>query len=210
MGKKSKKGGGYERNMCKLLSVWFSSSILNERREDIFWRTAGSGARATVRKKIGLDTANACGDVGALHEAGSKFIDICNIELKRGYKEISVLNIIDSVERKNAAPPIILKWFNKTIEEAINHGRKHPILIFRRDRKVSCIVLLQVTLNLLVENQKKPFTNDHLYLNMHGVNLVIIRLLDFLKWCDPKAFFKKVIKRRGGKKDTFVINKKWV
>jgi len=41
------KGSSFEREICTILSKWWT----NNERDDVFWRTAGSGARATTRSK---------------------------------------------------------------------------------------------------------------------------------------------------------------
>ena len=52
---KMKKGGGarkgsaYERDLCKRFSLWWSCG----QTEDLFWRTSGSGSRATNRRRLG-------------------------------------------------------------------------------------------------------------------------------------------------------------
>ena len=73
---KALKGSQFERQIAKELSKWFSRG----ERDDLFWRTAGSGARATTRMKQNIDTANSAGDLGFLHLEGKPFIDICLIE----------------------------------------------------------------------------------------------------------------------------------
>lgn len=75
------KGSKFERYVAKKLSLWWSD---NER-DDIFYLTSGSGARATTRKKKGIDTANSSGDIGTLDLIGKPFIDTFLIEVKRGY-----------------------------------------------------------------------------------------------------------------------------
>jgi hypothetical protein len=53
--RKMRKGGGaakgsrYERELCKRFSFWFSDG----ESEDLFWRTSGSGSRATNRRRLG-------------------------------------------------------------------------------------------------------------------------------------------------------------
>ncbi len=75
------KGGEFERNICKQLSLWWTE---NER-DDIFWRTAGSGARHTTRQKKNISTENSAGDVCYIDQLGKPFIDYFLMELKRGY-----------------------------------------------------------------------------------------------------------------------------
>lgn len=43
------KGSVFEREICKALGRWWTDG----ERDDIFWRTAGSGARATCRLERG-------------------------------------------------------------------------------------------------------------------------------------------------------------
>ena len=56
--RKMRKGGGaakgsaYERELCKRISSWFSGGET----EDLFWRTSGSGSRATNRRRLGRST----------------------------------------------------------------------------------------------------------------------------------------------------------
>jgi hypothetical protein len=199
MAKKSLKGGEYERLICKALSLWYSRN----KRDDIFWRTAGSGARATTRKKAGKKTADSVGDVSAIHPTGKKFTRLVNIEIKRGYTkrvakndEISILNLIDRMYgKRKVKPPVLIRWIRKAMKEARLHGRKHSLIIFRRDRKRSCVVMLSKTFELL-QNNHRPFIFPHdgqyCIVQYKRYEMVILRLEDFLEWCPPKAFFKKI------------------
>ena len=75
------KGSGFEREISHALSHWWSYGT----RDDIFWRTAGSGARATMRSKKQLKTMNQYGDLTTIDPTGQPFIDNNLIEIKRGY-----------------------------------------------------------------------------------------------------------------------------
>jgi hypothetical protein len=75
------KGQDYEREICVELSEWWTYG----RRSDIFWRTGGSGARATVRAKSHKKTANQDGDITFTDPLGLPFIKTLTIEVKRGY-----------------------------------------------------------------------------------------------------------------------------
>lgn len=215
---KHKKGSAYERATCEEFSLWYSKSFLDKPRDDIFWRTSASGARATIRMKKNIDTTNSCGDIMALHKIGRKFTKICMIELKRGYSSkkitcknkkckkkisipntgnnsISILNLLDApLTKKLKKGPILLQWINKAIKEAKQHKRKHPIIIFRRDRKVSCIVLIRHTFDMLQNNYRNFTMSDGQIceINIFGLNFFILRLDDFFDWCPPNAFFKKI------------------
>ena len=81
------KGQDFEREFCKLLSLWISNGL----EDDHFWRTSGSGARATVRRKKGMDTKHQKGDVAPVTEFAKKFLtDNDVIELKTGYRYLTI------------------------------------------------------------------------------------------------------------------------
>lgn len=199
-GRGPKKGSAYERTTCKELSLWYSKSFFDEPRDDIFWRTSASGGRATIRMKKNIKTANSCGDIMALHRIGRKFTKTCMVELKRGYSKntidgISILNMLDApLSKKLKKGPILLRWVDKAIKEAKHHGREHPIIIFKRDRKVSCIVIMNHTYKVLSNNYRIFTSNDGQsgHIKLFGLNFHIFRLDDFLYWCPPDAFFRKV------------------
>ena len=206
---KSKKGGDYERQVCKVLSLWYSRG----ERDDIFWRTSGSGARATIRKKSNLNTADSAGDVQAIHESGKAFTRLVNIEIKRGYTQkdlkkqshnnkISLTSLIDTKLDQKGKPGILIQWIDKGLKECQLHNKKHLLIIYRRDRRRSCILMLKHTFDYLSENNRLfIFPHDGTYCNIatsSGRNIIIIPFEDFLSWCPPRAFFQKInrIKRR--------------
>ena len=133
MTKGSIKGFSFEREICKELSLWWTEG----ERDDIFWRTSGSGGRATERLKKGKLTANSYGDVMAIDPIGQPLIDFCFIELKRGYsKDIGVLDFVD--KRKGSL--ILLDWWKDAIEKILQTEQKEVLFIFKRDRHEKCIM----------------------------------------------------------------------
>ena len=96
------KGATYERSLCVSLSQWWTQE-LPEPRTDIFWRTAGSGARATIRHRKNKKTAGSYGDITALDPIGKQFLDAITIEAKRGYSRHTIHDLLDKSDQ--AAPP---------------------------------------------------------------------------------------------------------
>ena len=97
------KGSQFERDICRELSIWWTQG----ERDDIFWRTSGSGARATTRAKKGDATANSAGDIGYLDEIGKPFLDYFMVELKRGYtntKKFSKKKVIEYIKKNYPNP----------------------------------------------------------------------------------------------------------
>lgn len=196
---KALKGSQFERSIAKQLSLWYSRG----ERDDLFWRTAGSGARATTRMKQNIDTANSAGDLGFLHPDGKPFIDICLIEIKRGYNrkktspsaQLSALSLLDSPEGRKKKP-VLFGWWEKAEQERKVHKRKYSIIIFRRDRHEACICMHKKTFTALEKRSRKEFffpqNGTWLEVQKEGYHLKILLLEDFLKWCKPKYFFRKI------------------
>jgi len=133
---KSSKGSAFERKVCSQLSLWWSDG----EDDDIFYRTAGSGARATARSKRGKKTENSYGDVGYTKPEGKPLIDLLLLELKRGYTtQISALDFVDQLVKRK--PPILKQWWDKAEAERKEAGRKYTVIIFRRDSHQACIFM---------------------------------------------------------------------
>lgn len=127
------KGSDFERTICKQLSLWWSSG----KRDDIFWRTAGSGARATTRRKQGRATANSSGDIAALDMEGKPLVECITFELKRGYSRTSFADALDAPKRTK-----IQEW-QGFIEQAYlshrNEKSRYWALITRRNKREALI-----------------------------------------------------------------------
>ena len=123
------KGINFERDICKQLSLWWS----NGKTDDIFWRTSGSGARAKTRSKTGQATFGQYGDVQATDPIGQPLLDVCNIELKRGYSTQTIAHLLDTL------PGNKLQTYELFIKQAIQDHKKAGsyfwMLIVKRDRR---------------------------------------------------------------------------
>ena len=197
------KGAEFERDICKILSLWWS----NTERDDIFYRTSGSGSRATVRRKKGMRTADSTADIMATHESGKPLTKTCIFELKRGFSEkhkrtalgLEVLTILD--KQPKAKDPVLLQWWEKIEKERKAARRRFSFIIFRRDQKLSCMVMSYKTFNFL---SKRNGVFDDIIISVHLPSvkkiesLVIVKLDDFLNWCQPKCFINmpRKLKRR--------------
>lgn len=125
----SQKGSNFEREMCKRLSLWWT----NKARDDIFWRSDGSGARATARRKQGKSTANSCGDIAILDPLGKPLVDAITFELKRGYPRTSFADAFDASPRAKAQ-----QWQEFLAQSYLAHreaGSRHWMLISRRNQR---------------------------------------------------------------------------
>ena len=133
---KASKGSAFEREICKKLSLWWTK-YSDQPREDIFWRTAGSGARAKVRGRKNKKTAGQHGDIAAIDPIGKPFIDLLTLELKRGYNKSTIADLLDKPAK--AAKQVYEKWFEQAKESAeqaksvswaliVKHNQREPII----------------------------------------------------------------------------------
>jgi hypothetical protein len=138
-GSSPKKGGNYERDICKKLSLWWT----NGEDDNIFWRTSSSGARATQRTKRGKKTFGGYGDITAVDPRGQPLLDKFVFSLKNGYsrgsrgQQIDILHTLDKLPNQKTVPKFIRFW--KEIAKLANDNNKSPLLIFKRDFGTDCI-----------------------------------------------------------------------
>jgi hypothetical protein len=118
----SVKGGDFERRICKELSLWMSDG----REKNVFWRTAGSGSRATGASKKGEQNRTQAGDVSAVHPAGAWLIDHFVLELKH----VKNLQLFQSVTTQNGE---LYKFWDKLGRQARAQD-KEPLLIACQNR----------------------------------------------------------------------------
>jgi hypothetical protein len=115
------KGSSFEREICKKLSEWVSDG----KSDDLFWRSAMSGGRATVRSKKGQKTASGQGDITAVAPEGNRLTDRFVIECKH-YKTMGLDQHI------YGQGPLADIW-DKLRKEC--GDTKRPMLIFKENRR---------------------------------------------------------------------------
>ena len=120
------KGSAFERAIAKQLSLWWTHG----ERSDIFYRSASSGARATNAHRNGGAIANAEGDIVYSDAIGKPFTDFFCIELKTGYGDWSVMDLLESNQKVTQ-----FEKFWEQVSESALHCKAFPLLIYRKDRK---------------------------------------------------------------------------
>ena len=134
------KGNAFERSICKQLSLWFSEG----KSDDWFWRSSNSGGRATGRGRKGAKTTGHYGDIAATCKEGESLLQCFTIEIKRGYNRCSIADLIDKPE--GAAQQQYEKWFEQ-LDESIDYAHSISyLLIHKRDRRETVVVLPNITL----------------------------------------------------------------
>lgn len=121
------KGGLFERRVCRDLSLWISAGTDG----DLFWRSASSGGRATVR---GGDTlAHAAGDVAAVKPGGFPLTTKFFVECKH-YKTLQLhLYMVHK-------PNVLGKFFDVARIAAAKYHRS-PLLIAKQNRLPALIMM---------------------------------------------------------------------
>jgi len=197
------KGSSFEREICKKLSLWWTYN----KRDDVFWRTAGSGAMAKTRSKANKKTFGQYGDIQATDPIGQPLIDMCSIELKRGYSKSSFADVIDKSAK--AAVQTFEKFIAQAMEDAFNANSYSWLLITKRDRHETMIFMslrfyqgcVDMNHNIrraspMVRFKMKKKSNTTL-------KIVGIKLDDFLKYIKPsdiKKYYDWVKKHAGREK----------
>lgn len=115
------KGASFEREVCTQLSLWLSVGA----RKDLFWRSAMSGGRATIRQKKGEKPVSQHGDISAVDPLGHLLTDHFYIECKN-YKD---LNLTAFLLKQTG---ILQQFWEKTVLEAQKYAKK-PLLICRQN-----------------------------------------------------------------------------
>jgi hypothetical protein len=187
----AKKGPGFEREVCAILSQWWT----NGERDDVFTRTSGSGGRFTARWKRGKKTAYQGGDMTASDPIGEPFIRCFNIEMKTGYGDRRktkygvrstnwcVLDILDGSKTKEGE--IIENMWDQCEADARKTNRT-PILIFRRKQKRICIMFTQSLHDIIRNYYGDPFFSFiRIFIKSKSSsvsNLFVTSLTDFMIW----------------------------
>jgi len=181
------KGSQYERDISKKLSLWWTDN-----NDAVFWRTSGSGARATMRAKKGKLTKYEYGDISFTDPIGKPLIDCFLIEVKKGYtKEIDVLGLVDGKKKE----PLLLKWWIKAEKEKEFGDRLHSIVVFKRDSKKACAMFNEDLFDSI--GMYEGMTNSYLLRIDVGVEILYVCCLDdFLSILTPKIV-KRLLKKGG-------------
>lgn len=122
------KGQQWERLVCKRLSLWWTGD-----REDIFWRTANSGGRATTRSKKGQETKHQSGDISFTDSVGEPLLKALTLELKNGYSSRSIADLLDQTPK--AGGKTYHDWLTKLIATHKRAGSLYWALIVKRNRR---------------------------------------------------------------------------
>jgi hypothetical protein len=136
---KGYKGGDFEREVSKKLSLWWSKGLGGKPRDDIFWRSSQSGGRATQRFKKGVRTYGSYGDIAAVDPIGEPLLKLFTIELKRGSSHGSPGDLLDFKADNKCHP--WMKCLLQTVRSCIQAGSHGWMMICRRDHRQAMVYI---------------------------------------------------------------------
>jgi hypothetical protein len=123
------KGSAFERYVVKKLSLWISKG----ERQDLFWRSAMSGGRATIRFRKGQSVKAQMGDITAVDPLGHLLTDRYYVECKN-YQDFRM----DRFVLKGSG--LLQQFWDLTGKEAKKYGKK-PMLICRQNGLPTFVLL---------------------------------------------------------------------
>lgn len=172
------KGGAFERKVCKLLSLWVSDN----KRDDLYWRSAMSGGRASVRfKKYGKKSESQAGDISSIDPIGNRLIEIFAIECKN-YDNLRY----DSLLFMRPKAGTFVSCWEQTVETAKQHS-KLPMLIAKQDQIKEIVICVDKRGLEFLEN-KVP-VNGYLYSDQ--LEMYVFILEDFFYMFSLKGLNKE-------------------
>jgi len=182
------KGSQNERDKCQEWSLWWTGG----RREDVFWRTSGSGARARSRVGRGKNVLHGYGDLMAEDPEGEALPACCTFEFKKGYPSLSLLDCIASRQ----AEPLLIS-FLKQVERDSEDAGTWPVLVLHKDRRLP-VVCIPDSMYLELSSYCGKFHGTFLVFNSKRVvyKYILMRQQDFFDWASPSFFIQLYHSRR--------------
>ncbi len=196
------KGSAFEREVCKKLSLWWT----NSERDDVFWRSSNSGGRATARGKTGKRTAGSYGDVAAIDPVGKPLLELCTIEIKRGYSTKTPYDLID--KRDGAAIQQWEEWIIKAVRDSQLAGVPYWMLITKRDQRLTTMFMPFDLFSMLIWYSTAPDDSirlavevrakEPIYVDMIGVDFDWFLYNTTRKEIESALVVERNSKKKGG------------
>lgn len=160
------KGSAFERKVCERFSLWVS----NLTREDVYWRSAMSGGRATLklRKDRGREFSAQSGDISAIHPLGNLLLNYFVIECKF-LRNLGLEQLIWAKQGK------LENIWKKPRKEARAVG-KEPLVVAKQNHRQELVLTTEAGLELLrlglPPTAKLPL---RAILPKYGIHIVFLR-----------------------------------
>jgi len=167
------KGSSFERVISRMLSKW----ITGNSKEELFWRSAGSGAQATIGRKKGIKS-NQDGDISSTSVKSHWLTKKMYFECKT-YKTINIISFFHLRGEVHS-------WWHKCDKEA-KECRKYPFLIFKGNRTITYAMVSRVFWGKM-DSYLGLKNFDHIKIYIMGDGVVIFDFVEFIDYYDAKVF----------------------
>lgn len=127
------KGSGYERDICKMLTVW----LTGKDKPYVWWRSPSSGALATITAQ----NPNLTGDIISVLPEGGFLTDVFSIEIKVGYPKSSFNKFFSNAKNNE------IEMFWKQATTDAGKSKKEPMLVYKKDRKEPLVFIREYVKN---------------------------------------------------------------
>jgi hypothetical protein len=157
---KRHKGPAFEREMATAFSLWWTDG----ERDDIFWRTDGSGGRATNRARKGKTTRYQYGDMTFTDPIGKPLIEYASFEFKF-HKKFSLLGVLHNVDfQANWMVSWAKAWRDAEISQ------RNPVLVTKQNQGQPVMWVTREMINGTL-NPIEPSTFMKLYISERTVEI---------------------------------------
>jgi hypothetical protein len=149
MAKGKGKGAQFEREVSRRLSLWLTCG----ERDDLFWRSAMSGGRATVQFKKGITNRAQAGDLCAIDSAGEALLQHVVVECKFHADLVIVNSFLGDGHLR--------RLWDKHVDEAKRTDRE-PFMVAKENRTPALLITTPKAVRLLGITDAPPITLDWL------------------------------------------------
>ena len=186
MSNNKRKGSNFEGEICKILSLWWS----NGKRDDLFWKSYGSGNRATIRTKLNKFTEGQYGDICSTSSLSVLLTRFFTFEIKKGYPRLSFNDILDSNSKKNN----YWFWFNK-IENTINYSKTISWVLIHKKNNREILLFLPFSIYKKIVNKINNSFKKKIIIYYENKKIVGLLFKEFLEKVNPSiisSLFKEI------------------
>jgi len=161
------KGSGYERDICKMLTMW----LTGKDKPYVWWRSPSSGALATITAQ----NPNLTGDIISVLPEGNFLTDRFSIEIKTGYPKSSFNKFFSNAKNNE------IEMFWKQAVNDASKSNKEPMMIYKKDRKEPLIFLREVVKNKLPQLEEL----NYFILKFNSERVVVFNTNEFFTKTKP-------------------------
>jgi hypothetical protein len=162
------KGAAFERDICKQFSLWLSGG----ERDDLLWRSAMSGGRATIGQREGKTRAAQAGDISSISQLSACFTDMFTIECKH-YQTLEFTQVCTGNKGN------IATFWKQGKRDAVK-ADKEPLLVMKQNNYPILLAAYPPTI-------KRKFMLNPLF-ELPRIYMAAITLEEFFKHVSPDEF----------------------